>query len=154
MINSVSNHWIIDTGTGVSSDSTGTTFSYVQNTAKYVKLPVTESSFIMEWDMITGTGTNKLGVETWNGSTWISYATHTGSKYLIEGTSSQDYTMSFQENSHCKYVCDGNTHSFYVDDQLIGTVTKKTATGTFYIGFYLSNSCQSQKIKNVEIKPL
>ena len=85
MIGSVKNNWEITSGTTVSSDSTGTTFSY-NNDIRYIKLPVSESSFVMEWDYITGSGINPIGVETWNGNTWVCYGTHRDGKYLIEGT--------------------------------------------------------------------
>lgn len=153
MINSVKNNWQIDSGLGVSSDGTGTTFSYNGST-RYIKLPVSETNFAMEFDYITGSGNTPMGIQTWNGDTWVSYATHRDGKYVIESTSTQNYTSSVQTNVHCKYIVNGTTHSFYVGEQLIGSVTKKTATGTFYIGFYATANCTSQKIKNVEIKPL
>ena len=153
MINNVKSNWEITSGTTVSSDSTGTTFSYNGST-RYIKLPVTQSSFCMEWDFITGTGNDGFGVETWRGDTWISYGNYHNGQYTITGTSGNGKSSSFLTDVHCKLVVNSNGHSLYVNDELIGTVTPKSASGTFYIGFYLSSAITSQKIKNVEIKPL
>ena len=108
----------------------------------------------MEWDFITGTGNDGFGVETWNGTTWTAYGNYHDGKYNLTGTSGAGITSSFLTNVHCKYIVNGNSHSLYVNNQLVNTVTPKSATGTFYIGFYLSSVITSQKIKNVEIKPL
>lgn len=153
MINSVKNAWSITSGTTISSDSTGTLFSY-NNDTRYIKLPVSETSFVMEWDFITGTGNDGFGVETWNGTTWTAYGNYHDGKYNLTGTSGAGITSSFLTNVHCKYIVNGNSHSLYVNNQLVNTVTPKSASGTFYIGFYLSSAITSQKLKNVEIKPL
>ena len=148
------NNWIIDTGMSISSDSTGTTIS--GSTTKYMKLQVDLTNFEMEWDYISGSGGTPIGIQTWKGSTWVCYGTYnnTESRYVLEGTSKVYRSTSLKSNATYKYTVNNGTHSWYVDDELIQSVSAKSGSGTFYIGVYVSANCTSQKLKNVKIKPL
>lgn len=157
MINSIKSAWS-NGYFSISSDSAGTTLSKTVGNLNKLLYNINLTNFIVEFDYISGSGADMcFGFRVENSShDYSSYLGYYGNKYRFGANSGteKNITRSAPSNNHIKLEITPTSHSFYIDDVLIDTVTPSNSTTNQYVGFYLSYENSNFKLKNFEIKPL
>lgn len=156
MINSIKSAWS-NNGFTITSDANGTLLQNTNGLVDKLLYNINQSSFSVEFDYLTGSGSISFGFRVENSNNdYSSYLGYYSTRYRFGANagSEKSITTSAPSNNHMKLEITPTSHKFYIDDVLIEEVNPSNSTTNQHVGFYLSGSAQQFKVKNFEIKPL